>query len=73
MAKKKYVVAHKSLYLRVNGKLQEMEEGSSVSLDPEQAKKMLESGMIKDPSDKASVTPGGSGANGAASDKGASE
>lgn len=42
-----HVVTHSSLYLRVNGKLQEMEEGAQLTLDDKQASGMVKKGFIR--------------------------
>lgn len=42
-----HVVTHPSLYLRVNGKLQEMEVGAQLTLDSNQAAGMVKKGFIK--------------------------
>jgi predicted transcriptional regulator len=57
MAAKEYIVQHKSLYLRVEGKLQEMPVGTKVKLEPKQAEKMLAKGMIFDPKEVKTVEP----------------
>ena len=46
---KKYPVIHPSLYMRVNGKLQEMVVGDTISLDKDQATNMIKKGMVSDP------------------------
>ena len=58
MSNKKYEVAHPSLYLRVNNKLQKVAKGSLISLDTSQVKKMLASGKIKEVSNKKVVNTG---------------
>lgn len=42
-----HVVTHPSLYLRVNGKLQEMEVGSKLTLSDKQAEGMVKKKFIK--------------------------
>ena len=42
-----HVVTHPSLYLRVNGKLQEMDVGAQLTLDDKQAAGMVEKNFIK--------------------------
>lgn len=42
-----HVVTHPSLYLRVNGKLQEQEVGSQLTLDDKTAAGMVAKGFIK--------------------------
>lgn len=56
MAARKYIVNHKSLYLKVNGKLQEEEYGSEISLDQKVAEGLLRKGFITDPSKRAKVS-----------------
>lgn len=45
---KTYMVDHKSLYMRVNGKMIKMNAGDEITLTEDQAKKMKARGMIKD-------------------------
>ena len=42
-----HVVTHPSLYLRVNGKMQEMKVGAQLTLDAKQAAGMVKKGFIK--------------------------
>lgn len=58
MAKPNYVITHDSLYLRVNGKLQEMKKGSPIDVDPKTAKRLLARGVIKDAKEAKAVEVG---------------
>lgn len=42
-----HIVTHRSLYLRVEGKLQEMTAGTQLTLSPGQAKKLEKRGMVQ--------------------------
>jgi hypothetical protein len=53
-----HVVCHKSLYLRVNGKMQEMKEGEELTLSKDQAEKLVAKGFVKPVSAKEPATAG---------------
>lgn len=55
MAKPNYVVSHPSLYLRVNGKLQEMSLGDQIALGEKEAAGMLKKGFVKSLKDAKTV------------------
>lgn len=58
MAKNTHIVVHKSLYMRVDGKLQELAEGTQLSLSDKAAKNMVKRGFIKTMKAAKSVTVG---------------
>lgn len=55
MATREYTVVHKNINLAVGGKLQKLEVGSKLTIDPGRAKNMLKKGWIVDPSKTKSV------------------
>lgn len=46
-SKKQYIFKRSGVYLAVNGKLQEQATGKPISLPLEQAKKLLDKGLIE--------------------------
>lgn len=53
-----HVVIHPSFYLRVNGKLQEMEVGTTMSLSKEAGESMVKKGFVKNLKDAKTVEVG---------------
>lgn len=58
--KQTYTVVHSSLYFRIAGKMQELEAGSQIELEPARAKKMLAKGWVVDPTATKTVALDGS-------------